>query len=76
MLMNKIKVIWKYNADVAYEKEFDSLTLAMDWAKVLNEFVTIKTDTYEIVGKFGSDAVENGKCPDGTDYTWMKRRSQ
>jgi len=44
----------------------------MDWAKVLNEFVTIKTDAYEIVGKFGVDAVKDGKCPDGVTYDWNK----
>jgi hypothetical protein len=74
IVMNKIKVIWKDHANLACEKEFDDLTPAMDWAKVLNEFVTIKTDAYEIVGKFGSDSIEDGKCPDGEDYSWKKRR--
>lgn len=65
--MNKIKVIWKDG-----EKEFEMLTPAMDWAKELNEFVTIKTDAYEIVGKFGVDSVVDGKCPDGVTYDWNK----
>jgi hypothetical protein len=30
----------------------------------------------EIVGRFGADSIKDGKCPDGVDYTWMKRRSQ
>jgi hypothetical protein len=50
----------------------------MQYAKFLNEFATI-TDLdsqFEIVGKFGVDSIENGVCPDGVPYTWMKRRSQ
>ena len=37
---------------------------------------TIKTNESEIVGLFGADSITDGKCPDGVDYTWMKRRSQ
>lgn len=57
-------------------KEFVTLDEAMKFSKTLNCFVTIKGNGMEIVGKFGSDAVDNGKLPDGTDYTWMKRRTQ
>jgi len=56
--------------------EFEDLTQAMTWAKVLGEFVTIKINGMELVGKFGADSIVNGKCPDGVDYTWMKRRTQ
>ena len=57
------------------EKKFESLDFAMNYAKTLNEFVTIKGPNYEIVGKFGVDTIKDGKCPDGVDYTWMKRRN-
>ena len=59
------------------EVAFNVMTLAeaMHTAKVMNEFVTIKSKDYEIVGMFGSDSVKDGKCPDGTEYTWMKRRN-
>lgn len=57
-------------------KEFVTLDEAMKFSKELNCFVTIKGNGMELVGKFGADAVENGKLPDGHDYTWMKRRSQ
>jgi hypothetical protein len=67
------KVIWK-NENHEYEREFDNLDPAMEWAKVLSVFVTIKSDEYEIVGKFGTDSVNNGKLPDGYDYQWYKRR--
>lgn len=55
-------------------KEFETLALAMDWAKELGTFVTIKVNGMELVGKFGSDEIKNGLLPDGTDYTWKKRR--
>jgi hypothetical protein len=53
-----------------------TLDEAMHTAKVMNEYVTITGNGIEIVGIFGADSIENGKCPDGHDYTWMKRRSQ
>ena len=57
-------------------QEFESLDLAMAYARVLGEFVTITGNGMEIVGVFGADSIRDGKCPDGVDYTWMKRRSQ
>lgn len=54
------------------ETEFANLALAMAHAKSLNEFVTIQGGEFEVVGMFGVDSVENGKCPDGVDYTWNK----
>ena len=50
---------------VALDKSIDELTSAMNWAKELNCFVTIKGNGMEVVGKFGVDAVKDGKCPDG-----------
>ncbi len=58
----------------AESKEFETLALAMDWAKELGEFVTIRANGMELVGKFGADSIVDGKCPDGVDYTWKKRR--
>ena len=55
-------------------KEFEDLTQAMNWAKVLGEFVTIKVNGMELVGRFGADSVVDGKCPDGVEYSWKKRR--
>lgn len=55
-------------------QEFETLALAMDWAKELGEFVTIQVNGMEFVGRFGADSVKDGKCPDGVDYTWKKRR--
>lgn len=66
-------VEWKANG-VVCEKEVEDLNLAMDWAKELNCLVTIKGNGMEIVGIFGADSIKDGKCPDGVDYTWRKRR--
>jgi len=68
-----------YNTGMMYklitktqEQEFDTLDLAMDQAKALNEFVTIVGNGFEIVGRFGVDSVRDGKCPDGIAYDWNK----
>lgn len=50
----------------------DSLNEAMTFAKEYAGFVSIKSDSFELVGKFGVDSVENGKCPDGVTYDWNK----
>lgn len=44
----------------------------MAFAKLTNEFVTIKGDLFEIVGMFGVDSIKDGKCPDGVAYDWNK----
>jgi hypothetical protein len=54
--------------------EFDSLDEAMSWTKELGEFVTIEFDGKQVVGIFGAAGVVEGKCPDGVDYSWKKRR--
>ena len=51
---------------------FDTLDLAMDYAKTLDKFVTIKGESFEVVGRFGVDSVVDGKCPDGVAYDWNK----
>jgi hypothetical protein len=54
------------------EQEFPTLDLAMKHAKVLNTFVTIRSESFELVGKFGVDSVVDGKTPDGVVYDWNK----
>ena len=41
-----------------------------------NEFVTFASQNTNSIGSPGVDSVVDGKLPDGSDYTWMKRRSQ
>ena len=59
---------------IGKEETLKVLTLAeaMNVAKHMNEFVTIKGPDFEIVGMFGVDSVKNGKCPDGIAYDWNK----
>ena len=52
--------------------EVHTLDEAMKWAKTMNEFVTIKGPEFDIVGMFGVDSVQDGKCPDGVAYDWNK----
>jgi hypothetical protein len=54
--------------------EFDVMTLdeAMNVAKAMNEFVSITSPDFEIVGMFGVDTVKDGVCPDGVAYDWDK----
>jgi hypothetical protein len=54
----------------------DSLAEAMSFAKIVGTFVTIKGPDFEVCGMFGADSIKDGKCPDGVDYSWMKRRNQ
>jgi len=52
--------------------EFADLAGAMEYAKSLNEFVSIVGDGFEVCGMFGVDSVKDGKCPDGVAYDWNK----
>jgi len=60
------------------EETFKVLTLAeaMNVAKSMNEFVTIKGPDCEIVGLFGVDTVKDKLLPNGDDYTWTMRRDE
>jgi hypothetical protein len=59
---------------IGKEETFKVLTLneAMNLAKHMNEFVTIKGADFEVCGIFGVDSVKNGVCPDGVAYDWNK----
>ena len=52
--------------------EFDDLNSAMEHAKLIDKFVSIKGGEFEIVGRFGVDTVKDGLCPDGIAYDWNK----
>ena len=51
---------------------FADLDTAMTAAKLVDEFVTISGNGFEICGIFGVDSVQNGLCPDGVVYDWNK----
>ena len=49
-----------------------TLNEAISTAKAMNEFVTIKSADFEMVGIFGVDSIKDGLCPDGVPYDWNK----
>jgi hypothetical protein len=51
---------------------FSTLDSAMQAAKAVGFFVTIKGPNFEACGIFGVDSVRDGKCPDGVVYDWNK----
>jgi hypothetical protein len=59
---------------IGKEENFKVITLAeaMNIARHMNEFVTIKGADFEVCGIFGVDTVKNGVCPDGVAYDWNK----
>lgn len=71
-------LFWCYNTAmykiIGKEETFKTLTLneAMNVAKMMNEFVTIKSPSFEVCGIFGVDSVQNGMTPDGHIYDWNK----
>jgi len=75
-----VKHIEKENEKKMYSVIFDNnelerfitLNEAMSYAKTIDAFVTIRSEDFEVVGKFGVDSVRNGKCPDGIKYDWNK----
>lgn len=69
-------IYWIDEAGVAQGQREDSLVAALELAKQKRDegrrFVTMASEDPNSVGKPGVDAVENGKTPDGSDYTWSK----
>jgi hypothetical protein len=68
------KVVWNDTAGRDCEEEVKDLSAAMQFAKELGILVTINGGGMEIVGVFGADSVDNGKLPNGENYSWYKRR--
>jgi hypothetical protein len=54
------------------QQEFDTLDQALAYAKTVNAFVVIQGPNFEVCGRFGVDAIQNGLCPDGIAYDWNK----
>lgn len=67
--------MWKIISEKMILNVSPTLDDAMKFAKGYGTFVTITNGEMEFVGKFGVDTIEDGKCPDGVEYTWMKRRN-
>jgi hypothetical protein len=54
------------------EQQFETLDQAMAYAKTVDAFVVIQGPDFEVCGRFGVDAIQNGRCPDGVVYDWNK----
>lgn len=59
----------------------DEMSSALAFMNILrqnknNQFVTFASQNSNSIGKPGVDTITDGKLPDGSAYTWMKRRSQ
>jgi hypothetical protein len=52
----------------------DALTVSERFRKEGMSFVTMVSQNPNVVGKPGVDAVEDGILPNGSNYTWKKRR--
>jgi hypothetical protein len=72
----RFNVKWKGQSGIEKSLDFPTLDAAMTFSKTLGTVVTISNGDFEVIGKFGVDSIKDGKCPDGLDYTWMKRRTQ
>ncbi len=67
--------MWLVKDDEGYVRgKSEDLSIAMEMAKYVDEFVTITNGDMEFVGRFGVDSIKEGLCPDGIEYTWKKRR--
>ncbi len=67
--------MWLVKDDEGFVRgKSEDLSIAMEMAKYVDEFVTITNGDMEFVGRFGVDSIKEGLCPDGIEYTWKKRR--
>lgn len=61
-----------------YNWDEDTLTAALSVSERFRtlgmRFVTMVSENPDCVTKPGVDSIVNGRCPDGTEYTWKKRR--
>jgi hypothetical protein len=69
--------MWQIIDDEGFVRgKSNDLNIAMEMAKLIDEFVRITNGTTEIVGMFGVDAVENKVLPSGDSYEWTMRRDE
>jgi hypothetical protein len=70
-------IMWEVKDEEGYVRgKNKDLNIAMEMAKLIDEFVTITDGCTEIVGKFGYGEVKNGLTPDGAIYDWTMRRDE
>jgi hypothetical protein len=52
----------------------EALTRVNNMRTVGRSYVAMVGENPNQVGKMGVDSIEDGKLPNGEDYTWKKRR--
>ena len=52
----------------------ESLSMTKRFRELGMSFVTMVSENPDCVSLSGVDSIEEGLCPDGTVYTWKKRR--
>ena len=72
------KVYWMDLDGIPMDRDFDDMKDALDWTQTMRDagrsFVTMVSENPNSVGKPGVDSVVNGVLPDGSEYSWKKRR--
>lgn len=67
-----------YSDNSPHAKDMTSLEEALTFSQQMRKegfmFVTLVTHDPNCVGQLGVDGVQDGKLPDGTEYSWKKRR--
>lgn len=76
--LTEFKVYWTDKNKSVNAKSFVALNEALSYTQHLrseyNSFITLVSEITDNVGLSGVDSVTDGKLPDGTEYTWKKRR--
>jgi hypothetical protein len=73
------KVYWTAGDGAARSEDYlemvEALTRANHMRTIGMSYVAMVGENPNQVGKMGCDSVEDGKLPNGEDYTWKKRRN-
>jgi hypothetical protein len=72
------KVYWTEEDGQARSEDYlemiEALTRVNNMRTVGRSYVAMVGENPNQVGKMGVDSIEDGKLPNGEDYTWKKRR--
>jgi hypothetical protein len=72
------KVFWSDEKDSPHVASYDAIGLALTRTESLRKegmsYVVMAAQDIHQVGKMGVTEVKDGKLPDGSEYSWKKRR--
>ena len=77
-MSTKYTVYWLRNDEAEFKQTAD-LKYALEFAEYLRKQPDVSAVTFcgentDQVGSAGVDSVKDGVLPDGTEYSWVKRR--